>query len=236
MYKNRTPYRTFGEKAFTIRHLLWIPAGAVIGFLTSLVFGDLLFLPLDLYYLIYFTIMIGFFAFYTVKSNLNLKKWLLRRFSWGLILGIVIGAVMVQNVISRPTTQQFTGWRLVWAVLWRGVVYGGVDGILLFAFPWIVTWRTFSAEKRGVIQRFGAALISWVFVIVMTTGYHLGYADFRSPKIIQPNIGSTIMALPTLLTANPIGSPVSHMIMHISAVVHSPHTELFLPPHRNPDN
>jgi len=35
-----------------LSHLLWIPAGALVGFGASLVFGDLLTLPVDLYYLI----------------------------------------------------------------------------------------------------------------------------------------------------------------------------------------
>ena len=63
-------------------------------------------------------------------------------------------------------------------------------------------------------------------------GYHIGYSDFRSPKVIQANIGNTIMSVPTLLAANPIGTPIAHAALHISAVIHSPETELFLPPHR----
>jgi hypothetical protein len=66
----------------------------------------------------------------------------------------------------------------------------------------------------------------------LTTAYHLGYSDFRSKKIIQPNIGNTIISMPTLVSANPVGSPVVHAIMHITAIIHSPKTELFLPPHR----
>jgi len=75
-------------------------------------------------------------------------------------------------------------------------------------------------------------VLAWIAVLLLTTTYHLGYADFRTHKIVQPNIGSTIMALPTLLAANPMASPISHIFLHTSAVIHSPHTGLFLPPHR----
>lgn len=51
--------------------------------------------------------------------------------------------------------------------------------------------------------------------------------------IAQPNIGSTIGAVPTLLTANPVASPISHVFLHVTAVIHSPETDLFLPPHRD---
>ncbi len=66
----------------------------------------------------------------------------------------------------------------------------------------------------------------------MTTGCHLGYSDFRSKKIIQLDIGNTIISVPTLISANPVGSPITHAAMHIAAVIDSPKTELFLSPHR----
>jgi hypothetical protein len=40
------------------------------------------------------------------------------------------------------------------------------------------------------------------------------------------------MSIPTLVTPNPVASPITHIILHVTAVVHSPYTELFLPPHR----
>jgi hypothetical protein len=33
------------------------------------------------------------------------------------------------------------------------------------------------------------------------------------------------------ITLNPIGPPVTHAAMHLTAVVHSYETDLFLPPH-----
>jgi hypothetical protein len=53
-----------------------------------------------------------------------------------------------------------------------------------------------------------------------------------SGLIVKPNVGGTIMSVPTLVTANPIGSPLTHVFLHVAAVVHSPRTDLFLPPHR----
>jgi len=154
------------------------------------------------------------------------------RLGWGNVLGLVVGAVMVMNVVSRPETEQLTGVMLAWAVLWRGVVYGAVDGLLLFAFPWIVTWRAFGAESAPLRRKLAATIAAWISTFFVTTVYHLGYSDFRSRKIVQPNIGSAIMAVPTLVAANPVASPIAHVVMHVAAVLHSPSTELFLPPHR----
>lgn len=116
---------------------------------------------------------------------------------------------------------------LGWAIFWRVVVYG----LLLFAFPLIVTWWALQVGERGLARKVGAGLLAWAVILLVTTTYHLGYGDFRSEKIIQPNIGSTITAAPMLLTANPVASLISHVFLHVTAVVHSSRTELFLPPH-----
>jgi hypothetical protein len=76
------------------------------------------------------------------------------------------------------------------------------------------------------------SFLALLFILMVTTAYHLGYSDFRSRKITQANVGNTIISLPTLVSANPIGSPITHAIMHITVIIHCPKTELFLPPHR----
>jgi hypothetical protein len=182
--------------------------------------------------LVYFGVILIFFSLYIRKTKLNVKEWFSKRMAWSVLLGLIFGALMVQNVLSRPETERFTGAYLVWLVIWRGLIYGGMDGLLLSSFPWIVTWRAFDVGKKPLGKKIAFGFLAWLFILVVTTAYHLGYSDFRSRKIIQPNIGNTIISVPTLVSANPIGSPITHAIMHTTAVIHSPKTELFLPPHR----
>lgn len=216
----------------TTAHLLWIPAGAVVGWLASFVFGDLLTLPVDVYYLVYFAIVLGFLAVYVKTTGLELRAWISRRLWWGVALGVLGGLVLMRGVLARPETPHLTGAMLVWAVVYRGIAYGLVDGILLLAFPWVVVWRALHAETGGWPARIRAGALGLVAILVVTTAYHLGYRDFRSSRIVLPNIGSTIGAVPTLFTANPVASPISHAIMHVTAVLHSPGSEIYLPPHR----
>jgi hypothetical protein len=204
----------------------------LVGFGSSFIFGDLLTLPVDLYYLVYFGIIIIFFSIYIRNTKLSIKEWFSKRLVWSVLFGLIFGALMVQTVLSRPETERFTGAYLVWLVFWRGLVYGLIDGLLLSSFPWIVTWRAFDVGKKPLGKKIAFGFLAWLFILVVTTAYHLGYSDFRSGKIIQPNVGNTIISVPTLMSANPVGSPITHAIMHIAAVIHSPRTELFLPPHR----
>lgn len=213
-------------------HLLWIPAAAVVGCGASFVFGDLVSLPMDLYYLIYFGIVIGFMGLYVRRTGLDLRAWVTRRLGWGIVLGLLGGIVLVRGVLARPETPHLDGGMLAWALMWRGVAYGAVDGLLLMAFPWVVAWRALDAEERRRGVRVGAAAVALAAVLLITTAYHLGYRDFRSGKVVQPNIGNAIGSVPTLLAANPVASPVSHVFLHVAAVLHSPETDLFLPPHR----
>ena len=41
-----------------------------------------------------------------------------------------------------------------------------------------------------------------------------------------------IWSAPTLLTLNPLGAPLAHAALHVTAVVHAYDTDTFLPPHR----
>jgi hypothetical protein len=216
-------------------HLVWLLYGVIVSFGASFVFGDLLTLPVDLYYLIYFSAIIGFLVLYIKRTGLNVREWISNRLWWGILAGLIIGALMVQNVLSRPATKQFTGAYLVWMIFWRGIIYGSIDGLILYTFPWLVTWRSFNVRNKPMVKKIIFGALALAFILLMTTTYHLGYRDFRSKKIIQPNIGSAIMSIPTLVTVNPLASAITHVIMHVSAVVHLPETELFLPPHRDWD-
>jgi hypothetical protein len=68
-------------------------------------------------------------------------------------------------------------------------------------------------------------------ILLFTAVYHLGYPDFRGEKLRKPLAGDAIWSVPTLATLSPIGSPIAHAGLHVSAVVHSYETHTFLPPH-----
>jgi hypothetical protein len=67
----------------------------------------------------------------------------------------------------------------------------------------------------------------------MTTVYHLGYRDFRSPMLARPVTADIVRSVPTLVTLNPIATPITHAAaLHVAAVLHSSDTDVFPPPHR----
>jgi hypothetical protein len=216
-----------------LRHLSWLPWAAGVGFAAAFVFGDLLLLPVDLYYLLYFSCVIGFFLFYAARTRLDIAAWIRRRWLRGIVLGVVVGIVLMRGVLDTPETPALSGGMFWWTLIWRGVIYGAVDGLLLLSLPWTIVWRALDAERGTIARKVLASALAWIGVLVVTTAYHAGYRDFRSAKLVQPNIGSTIGMMSTIVTASPVASVVSHAFLHVTAVIHAPGTDLFLPPHRD---
>jgi hypothetical protein len=70
--------------------------------------------------------------------------------------------------------------------------------------------------------------------LAFTAVYHLGYPEFRGDMLKKPLAGDVVWSAPTLLTLNPLGAPIAHAGLHVSAVLHSYDTGTFLPPHGNP--
>ena len=76
------------------------------------------------------------------------------------------------------------GIEFIAAHLWRGIVYGAADGLLLSAFPILLV---FAALRDSRLRRRAGGLIAvgavaMVASLAMTAVYHAGYRDFRAPS------------------------------------------------------
>ena len=78
----------------------------------------------------------------------------------------------------------------------------------------------------------GIGALALVVSLLFTAVYHVGYPDFRGSKVRKPLMGDVIWSAPTLPTLSPLGAPVAHIALHVTAVTRSYDTTLFLPPHR----
>jgi hypothetical protein len=134
-----------------------------------------------------------------------------------------------------PATAHPDGLAFAGAIAWRGTFYGAIDGLFLSSFPILAMFAAFSAtplreRRRKAVAGIGALALA--VSVAFTAVYHLGYSDFRGPKLKKPVAGDMIWSAPTLLTLNPIGAPIAHVVQHVTAVTHSYNTKTFLPPHQ----
>ncbi len=212
----------------------WLLGGLVFAFVVPFVFTDLVHAQRDAYLAIYVCSLGVFVAVWAHQTQQPVREFLLRRWRSAVLLGLLAAAVLVFTVLRESATARPGGWALAGALVWRGAVYGAADGVLLSVFPILTVFGVFAAKplrerSRKAVAGIGALALA--VSLLFTAFYHLGYPDFRNRKVSRPMTGDVIWSIPTLATLSPLGSPVAHVGVHVTAVLHSYDTDLFLPPH-----
>jgi len=220
----------YGESA---NQWLWLGGGAAFAFLVPFVFADVIAVRRDLYYAIYSLSVFALFAAWIRASRLDVRKFFGRNWKWAVLLGVASGGVLSAIVLKGAGTSHPHGATFGAEILWRGVVYGAADGILLGAFPVLAVFVAipFLRGREHWRRTVATGLLALAMAFGYTVVYHAGYPDFRSGKMSAPMRGTAFWTAPTLLTLNPLGAPIAHVALHVSAVTHSYRTETFLPPH-----
>lgn len=229
---------TGSPSAGTERHLIWLATGLVVAFAIPFLFADTLGVQRDVYYGIYIGSAFGLFLAWAHDTHRSVKEMCARRWKLALALGLLFaGFCALIAIRSEDSTPHPGGLEFIAAIGWRGVLYGLADGLLLSAFPILVVFAALEGSSRlnGVGGTIAKGALAVLASLAITATYHLGYSDFRSSKLRKPVAGSLIWDIPTLVTLNPIGSPLAHAGLHVSAVIHSYDTDLFLPPHDSSD-
>jgi D-alanyl-D-alanine carboxypeptidase len=217
------------------RQWYWLGVGLVLFFLIPFALTDVVSLDRDVYYGVYIAAVFAFTGAW-VGCELDARRATLTR-NWraGVGLGAIFAVVMVAIVVREPATDRPEGLAFVAAIIWRGVLYGLADGVILSAFPILAVFAAF-AGTRAVMRWHGKVAVGALALavsLVFTAVYHAGYEDFRGEKVRKPVVGDAIWSLPTLATLSPFGAPIAHAGLHVAAVVHSYDTDVFLPPHES---
>lgn len=212
----------------------WIGTGLALAFAIPFVLADTLEIQQDLFYALYGAAVAVFLWGYTRATAFDVRRAIRRNWQWAVVLGLIGAAVMgLIAYRSSDGSSHPEGATFVLALLWRGVYYGALDGVLLSVFPILAVFHAVE-RRRGVPSLHAKALLGVLALgvsLLFTAAYHVGYADFRSTKLAKPVAGDVVWSAPTLVTLNPIGAPIAHAGLHVTAVVHDYETDLFLPPH-----
>jgi hypothetical protein len=214
----------------TERHRLamWYIAGAFVAFAIPLLAANLLELHHDLYLLVYFTIAGTFLASFAAHAGVDWSSWLRTRAWFSIATGAAVAFAIVRKVMSDASMPHPSGAFFWFEVVWRGVVYGTVDALLLFVFPASVAYLMLRDKDRRRRLRFAG--LTLLLSMGITAAYHVGYPQFRGNDLAQPEIGAMIAWLPTAITGNPIGALVVHDSFHVAANVHTYRSAVYLPP------
>lgn len=214
-------------------HLLWALGAAVLSMAVAAIFAGMLQLPRNLYLLFYFAFIGALLYGYVRWSGVELWKGIREHWMWGLLVGAIVGFFTVQTVLIQPSSPTPQGAELVFDLVWLGLIYGAFDALLLSVLPVYATWQALSMlgwtqHWYGKVGVGALALVASVFVIAL---YHLGYPEFRGPQVLLVVVGVGIQSLGYLLSRSPLAPVVSHMAMHVAAVLYGIGTVSQLPPH-----
>lgn len=224
-------HRGAGLTRSDITQITWFMAGLVFTFLVPFLFSSVLNLQHDLYLLVYFVAIALFLTAYVVETHTDVVDMWKRGWKLSLIIGAFAGAFVVMSVINRETaTAHPSGLYFGFEMVWRGLLYGMFDALILTIFPGMVAFALVHRERDGMRRRIGFAALALVLVWTITATYHLGYAQYRTDGVSKPEVGNTVISVPMLVTVNPAGSVLAHASMHMAAVQHTYETTTLLPP------
>jgi len=205
---------------------------AGVGLLSSLLFSGVMQLPRGLFVACWSITATAFLTWYVASQRIDPRTQLQRRWIPGLVGGVILGAVLARQVFSQPASVRAEGLTLVAELLGFGLVYGVVDAMMLTVVPILSLYGMRQAsELRDPGARYRWAFVAILGSALVTAAYHAGFAEFRGPQLVQPIIGNVLISLSYLLTGSPVAPIVSHVLMHVAAVLHGAATTSQLPPH-----
>ncbi len=215
----------------------WVTAAAVLGFAISAVFAGKLRLARHRFLIAYVALVAIFLGLFARSTGLDVGEMLARQWWWGIVAGVLVSIFVVRNVRSQPAGRSAAGAQLAADLTWAGLIYGLTDALFLNVMPVAAIWA--GTAQYGWAQtgwgRLGVGVLALIASLLVALAYHLGYPEFRDKNIKLPLIGNTIITLAFLLSGSPLGSIISHTVMHIAAVLHGPETTSQLPPHYQTD-
>jgi hypothetical protein len=213
--------------------LVWVGVAAVVGFATTAVLSGWLELSRSWLVLVYAPVVATLFGAYVRWNHIDIRGFIVHHWRWGIVAGVVAGALLVMAVQREDGSARPEGFRLAWDVFWLGFVYGFADAVLLSVLPVMATWRTLARRgwTNGWVGKVGVGALAVVASLLVTAAYHLGYPEFQGADVKDPLVGNTIITLSFIVSSSPIAAVVSHIVMHIAAVFQGAAGTTQLPPH-----
>jgi hypothetical protein len=197
------------------------------------VFAGLFQLPRNLYLVPYVGLAGAFLAIYFRWAGEDIVELARRHWLWGVLLAIPISYFVLWSVWRQPSSARPEGMALGFELVWLGLVYGAIDGLLLSVLPVHATWSALTL--LGWTKRWPGRIASAVLAVLISMSvigaYHIGYPEFRGAQVLVVILGNSVMSLAYLITGSLWAAVLPHVAMHVAAVLHGMESVSQLPPH-----
>ncbi|MFO7882149.1 MAG: hypothetical protein R6U52_06390 [Kosmotogaceae bacterium] len=213
--------------------IIWLLVAGLIGFFVSFVFSGVLKFSRRIFLLPYLGIIAIYITAFFWLNNIVIKELLSNNLILGILAGIAVGIFLITNVFSQPSSRKSKGLLLIIDILWIGLIYGILDAFFLNIIPVLIVERAVpQIWMTEWLPYLGVEALALTASLIVVLVYHLGYSEFRNKKVFPVIFGNALITVAFLSSSNPIGAIISHVVMHIAAVVRGPETTIQLPPHK----
>ena len=206
---------------------------ALLGFGASALFSGVVELSRNWFLVPYFGMTIPFLYAYYRWTGMDLLAALRHRWLLALIVTAVLSIFAMVTMLNQPASPRNEGIALVGDLLWLGVAYGILDALLLTVLPVSAVWLAFSSAGRteSWTDRLIAGGAALVASLIVTAASRVGYVEFQSSEVVSPLWGNGMMSFGYILTANPLTAVITHVVLHVTSVLHGIDTTVTPPPH-----
>ena len=213
--------------------LLWIGGACLMSFTVAAIFGGRLKMRRNAYLALYVPAVAAYVTWFSVSQGLDIGAELSRHVIWGVTGAVAVGFVVIRNVVNQPRYPRRRGTAFMLDALWPGVAYGLADAALLSVLPVLAVREAalFVAGPTGPGGSIVVGGLGLVASLLLTFCYHVGYPEFRNPRVFWTMYGNGVMTLALLITANPLAALLPHAAMHVTTVWRSRESAGQLPPH-----
>jgi len=199
------------------KHIFWVLGACALVFAIPYTSLFLLKINNDLFYLLFLISGILFFWFYKKRSNLKISPALKSGWALGVILALFIGLSFISiNMTDYSDLTLILGNGGLFTIFWRGIVYGLISGLLISAFPFIAVWRAIAGSNPGNLRKIGVIAVAMVSILLASISFSAGISGFDRDRISYNTKMNIIAGLPTLLSGNPLASPIAGAFLRVS--------------------
>lgn len=212
----------------------WILIAALFSFTISAVFSGWIGLRRNNFLILYIPLSgIVLYVFYR-WSGVDVVDLLVTNWLWGVLAAAVAAFIAVRNVLRQKSYPRRTGAAFFLDMLWPGLAYGAVDGLLLSVLPIMAVTRGLAESQwaSGFWGEIAIGVLAMLASLLITIVYHLGYPEFRNKRVVWTLVGNGLFSLAFLVSGNFLAAVLPHIAMHMAAMWHGRETTVQLPPHR----
>ena len=211
----------------------WIGAAAAIGFAVSAIGAQALHMPRPWIVLVLAVAVGTLVAAYARSNDVDIGALVAHRWLWAIVRGLALGILLVVLVLPDDPTPTSGAPALAASVVWLGVVYGTAEALLVNVLPMMAAWRAFHGAgwTHSLRGKLAAGAFTMLANMTVAAAYNLGFPEFRGAEITGPLSSNLLIGAGFVLAPNPIISIISHVVLHVAAVLAGGEGPVNLPPH-----